>query len=278
MPGRNGSPERWARFPGPLLRVMRWSDMSPRSLVRREPVRLSQGGRCGLVPGVLEDEELMRRFYGDDAAAAQRASTELVRRYAKLCFSIAHRILKDPQGAEDAVQSAWLRIYQTRGQATAWKAERGPFKPWLCRVVRNTALDQQKKPVDDVASKEGPDTWAVDERSLDDRPDHFEHRALRACLEELERQNRSWYLALYYRDILGFEWKEAAAAVQSEDDGVAPRPTEGRTELEDRVLARSRTMRGHLRSARDALGDCLRGKLQGSQPRAASSGAGREAI
>jgi len=57
-------------------------------------------------------------------------------RYHRLVFGIAHRILGDPAGAEDLVQSVFLKLWSA---PDAYRA--GNCGAWISRVARNQALD-----------------------------------------------------------------------------------------------------------------------------------------
>jgi RNA polymerase sigma-70 factor, ECF subfamily len=57
-------------------------------------------------------------------------------RHHRLVFGIAHRILGDPAGAEELVQSVFLKLWSA---PDAYRA--GNFGAWISRAARNQALD-----------------------------------------------------------------------------------------------------------------------------------------
>jgi RNA polymerase sigma-70 factor (ECF subfamily) len=59
------------------------------------------------------------------------------RAYAGRLRAVAYHVLHDRDEAEDAVQSALLRVWSSR----SYNAERGPLLPFLIACVRREALD-----------------------------------------------------------------------------------------------------------------------------------------
>lgn len=70
---------------------------------------------------------------GDDNALA-----ELYDRHGRTAYGLAHRVLRDPSLAEDAVQEAFLAVW--RG-ATGYDASRGPAATWILTLVHRRAVD-----------------------------------------------------------------------------------------------------------------------------------------
>ena len=72
------------------------------------------------------------------AAGSQEALAELYDRYGRLAYSVALRVLGDPGRAEDAVQEAFLNIWN---RAASFDARRGSLRTWLLTSVRNRSVD-----------------------------------------------------------------------------------------------------------------------------------------
>jgi RNA polymerase sigma factor (sigma-70 family) len=72
------------------------------------------------------------------AAGSQEALAQLYDRYGRLAYSVALRVLGDPGRAEDAVQEAFLRIWN---HAASFDESRGSLRTWLLTAVRNRAID-----------------------------------------------------------------------------------------------------------------------------------------
>src|SRR5438094_7035753 len=72
------------------------------------------------------------------AAGNHEALAELYDRYAGLAYGVAIRVLGDPGRAEDAVQDAFMNIWN---RATTFDRERGSLRAWLLTSVRNRCID-----------------------------------------------------------------------------------------------------------------------------------------
>ena len=63
---------------------------------------------------------------------------ELYRRYAKLAFSVARRIVRDPAATEDLTQEVFLKVWL---QAGSFSRTEGRMSGWIVAITRNAALD-----------------------------------------------------------------------------------------------------------------------------------------
>src|SRR5690349_24114027 len=100
------------------------------------------------------DEELVRRAKEDD----ERAFGELVSRYESKVYSLALKMLRNPEDAEDVLQDTFLRAYRGiksfQGHST--------FSTWIYRITANSALMKLRKkqlpmvPIDDADERETP--------------------------------------------------------------------------------------------------------------------------
>ena len=74
---------------------------------------------------------------GDDAALGQ-----LYDRYAAAVYSLALRILRDQELAEDVTQEVFLRVWR---KAATFTVERGRFATWLLSMTHHLAVDQVRR-------------------------------------------------------------------------------------------------------------------------------------
>jgi RNA polymerase sigma-70 factor (ECF subfamily) len=76
---------------------------------------------------------VLRCQAGDEAAFA-----ELMERYQPRLRYYLRKMLRDVQGAEDALQDVWLAVFR----AVSRLADVGAFRAWLYRIARDRALRQ----------------------------------------------------------------------------------------------------------------------------------------
>ncbi len=67
---------------------------------------------------------------------------ELYLRYSSQAYAMAVKILRDPQAAEDAVQEAFLKVWQ---KSETFDPSKASFGTWLMQVVHNLSIDQLRK-------------------------------------------------------------------------------------------------------------------------------------
>lgn len=100
------------------------------------------------------DEQLVRKSQQDD----ERAFGELVSRYESKVYSLALKMLRNPEDAEDVLQDTFLRAYRGiksfKGNST--------FSTWIYRITANSALMRLRKrqlptvSIDDADEREAP--------------------------------------------------------------------------------------------------------------------------
>jgi RNA polymerase sigma factor (sigma-70 family) len=83
---------------------------------------------------LVDEHDLMARAQHGDVLAYE----QLVQQYEQLAFRVAYLITHDEHEAADAAQDAFLRAYRALGSFKLGQ----PFRPWLLRIVTNTALNR----------------------------------------------------------------------------------------------------------------------------------------
>lgn len=86
----------------------------------------------------LSDTELVRRIKNAD----ETALSELYQRFARPCYSLAHRICADDKLAEDVVQEVFLTLWRNPAR---FDPARGAFATWLLTVTHYRAVDAVRK-------------------------------------------------------------------------------------------------------------------------------------
>jgi RNA polymerase sigma-70 factor (ECF subfamily) len=103
-------------------------------LLDRAPARL----RVLPAPETMSDEALLARICERD----EQALAQLYTRYADVVYSLAFRIVRQAEVAEEVTQETFLRVW--RGAHT-FQGNPSGFRSWLFRIARNLALDQLRR-------------------------------------------------------------------------------------------------------------------------------------
>lgn len=88
--------------------------------------------------GVVGDADLMRGVGNGQQAALD----ELYARYARLVYSLARRVVVDPELAEDVAQEVFLAVWRDPDK---YDADRGPFATWLLSLTHHRAVDSVRR-------------------------------------------------------------------------------------------------------------------------------------
>jgi RNA polymerase sigma-70 factor (ECF subfamily) len=83
---------------------------------------------------MTDEERLLRVARGD-----RRALEQIYDQYERLIFSLAIKIVRDPQLAEEIVQDVFVKIWT---QADRYDSSRGRFSSWLINMTRNLSIDR----------------------------------------------------------------------------------------------------------------------------------------
>lgn len=151
--------------------------------------------------------------------SAQSGFAALVQRHHQRAYRLAWRVLNDQAEAEDAVQEAFMKIWNN---AEKFYPERGNFAGWLTRIVTNCALDRRRS-LKSVSSLEDAQ-WV-----RDDAPDaerQAEGQDVRKILAAMPPRQRA-AIALFYME--GYTMAEVAAAMDSNVKSVESLLSRGRT-------------------------------------------------
>ncbi|MBI2773392.1 MAG: sigma-70 family RNA polymerase sigma factor [Chloroflexi bacterium] len=142
--------------------------------------------------GEREDHDLVEALAGRDLSAL----SDLYDRYGRIAYTLAYRILGEPEGAEDVVQDAFLSAW--RGAGT-FKRERGNARSWLLSIVHHRAVDiLRRKTAFRPAPLEAAGETAADTDTAEEAARNVEGGTVRAVLATLpEAQRRTIELAYF---------------------------------------------------------------------------------
>jgi RNA polymerase sigma-70 factor, ECF subfamily len=144
------------------------------------------------------DLELLRRMRGGDETALEI----LYKRYGGLVFTLALRIVGDPELAREVLQDAFLRCWDGR---ESYDAGRGRVPWWLIGIARNRAIDLLRSRPHQARLRERetlPETARASDASLWDVTDAVALRgAIANALESLSTVQRRAIEMAYYRGL-----------------------------------------------------------------------------
>lgn len=131
-------------------------------------------------------------------------------------FAVVRCILKKPELAEDALQEAFIKIWQR-----AASYEQGSIRPmgWLAAIARNQAIDIKRR----VAERMSDGAVDIDDAGsigvLPEADLAMELSHLKKCLGQLPEERQDMVLLAYYqgwtRDELAAQFKKPATTIKT---------------------------------------------------------------
>ncbi|MFT5217451.1 MAG: RNA polymerase sigma factor (sigma-70 family) [Glaciecola sp.] len=132
------------------------------------------------------------------------AFTVLVDRYKDLVFTLALRMMKHREEAEEVAQDTFIKVYKSLNK---FKGD-SKFSTWIYRVAYNTCLDRLKKNKCQQYTVEINEYTEHQIKTLDNALDKIEakerEQAMQDCLALLPSED-SFLLTLYYFEELSLE-------------------------------------------------------------------------
>src|SRR5262245_55266533 len=101
-------------------------------------------------PESRDEADLLKKAQGGNLFAFE----EIVRRYQRRAYAVAVRIVRRHDLADDVVQEAFLRAWQSLASFDLAR----PFGPWIARISANLAINHVRSPV--AREQELPDGHA----------------------------------------------------------------------------------------------------------------------
>ncbi|MDP9265452.1 MAG: sigma-70 family RNA polymerase sigma factor [Chloroflexota bacterium] len=143
-------------------------------------------------PSVPSDADLM-------AALARRdldALAALYDRHGRLAYTLAYRILGEPEAAQDVVHDAYIAAWKG---ASGYRHERGSVRGWLMSIVHHRSIDLLRRK---TAFRPAPLEEAVGRASEEDTAAQAEQNVtnagMRRALEELPPAQRKTIELAYF--------------------------------------------------------------------------------
>jgi len=185
------------------------------------------------------DEDLLRRAKAGDLGAFETLTT----RYERQVYSLALRILRQEQDAEDVTQQTFLSALEN---LAGFREEAG-FSTWLFRIATYAALKviRKRKGLDTVSleaatePQDSYDTIPHPEFIADWRqsPELLaqQHETRQLIDEALAQLNEKYRLVFLLRDVEGMSVKETAEALGISDTNVKVRLLRARLQLREQL-------------------------------------------
>lgn len=152
----------------------------------------------------MADREQLTAWLAATASGDERAFRQLYASTSSQLYAVLLRILRSPDRAQDALQDAYIRIWQ---KADTYSPERGAPLTWLMSIARYRALDLLRRKRHEVAMPEEPDMMAnllEDNQGLSPLEENENQQsldAIRECLSTLAPQQRDGVLLAYYEGL-----------------------------------------------------------------------------
>ncbi len=189
--------------------------------------------------GAMDEEALIQDAQHGDLDAFNR----LVLAYQSPVYNVALRILGDEAAADDAAQEAFISAYKAIGSFRG-----GSFKGWLMRIVTNACYDElrrRKRRPQEALEELNPlgEPEEVDSAgflpSEDEEPEAAAERtelarALKDCIQGLAFEFR---VVAVLVDVQGYNYKEAAEAIDKPLGTVKSRLARARARLQECLQA-----------------------------------------
>ncbi|WP_348765519.1 sigma-70 family RNA polymerase sigma factor, partial [uncultured Salinisphaera sp.] len=106
----------------------------------------------------MADREQLAALLARTAEGDERAFQELYAATSAQLYALLLRILRNPEQARDALQDAYVRVWQ---KADTYAPDRGAPLTWLLSIARYRALDVLRRKRPEVAMPEEPDMMAT---------------------------------------------------------------------------------------------------------------------
>ena len=158
-----------------------------------------------------ELDGLLQKIAGGDRLACARMYDMTSARL----FAVVRCVVRKPELAEEALQEAFVRVWQ---KASLYDPGKARPMAWLAAIARNQAIDLKRRFAEKLSEKSDPEDAAAGvvmpagELAL-------ELRKLRECLARLPEDRQDMVLLAYYqgwsRDELAVQFKRPATTVKT---------------------------------------------------------------
>jgi RNA polymerase sigma factor (sigma-70 family) len=202
--------------------------------------------------GALSDRRLAEMAAD---GAGEQAFSAIYERYHQTLYRYCHSLVRDPDEAADALQSAMLKAYL----ALPAKRAEIDLRPWLFRIAHNEAISliRRRAPHDEITDMNSPRAASA----YDDAAARARLDQLVDDLQELDERQRA---ALVMRELSDLSYDDIATAFGTTAATAKQAVYEARVALQERAEGRAMSCE----PVRRAVSDGDRRKLRGRKLRA----------
>jgi RNA polymerase sigma-70 factor, ECF subfamily len=186
-------------------------------------------------PFALSEEECVRRIQRGDDAAFDR----LVELCGPRVYSLAYRLVGNPEDAQDMAQEAFLRVYRAL-PAFKWESA---FSTWLFRIVTNVCFDEiarrknRPMPLTDLHNGDDDAPPLKEQVSSDTVEGTWEQREQRRMLQAaIASLPPTFRVVVVLYDIQGMSYQEIAQTLRLSLGTVKSRLNRARILLRTRLV------------------------------------------
>lgn len=186
-----------------------------------------------ITPAASDDLSLVRAARAGDVAAFE----ELVRRYDRRLFRIAHQFTHNYEDAQDLVQDAFLKAYKNLNQFR----EQSKFSTWLIRITINEGLMKVRKQrthkevrlEQDLELDEGTIPLDIADWAPDPEKRYQVSEIRRLLMEALQHLHLPLRVVFVLRDIEGLSLEQTAEALDLTVSAIKARSRRARLQLRE---------------------------------------------
>ena len=144
-----------------------------------------------------DDQLLIKAIKNGDT----KAYAQIVNRYKDLVYTLALRMLKHREEAEEVAQDTFIKIFKSLDK---FKGD-SKFSTWIYRVTYNTCLDRikkNKKYINDVAIDEFTfNKLGTMDNALDNLIKEEKHVLIKKCIHKLPEDSSALLTLFYFEEL-----------------------------------------------------------------------------
>jgi len=145
----------------------------------------------------IDDQKLIEAILNGDT----KAYTQLVNRYKDLVFTLAIRMLKHREEAEEVAQDTFIKVFKSLDK---FKGD-SKFSTWIYKVTYNTCLDRikkNKKHFNDVAIDEFTfNKIETIDNALDNLIKEEKNVLIKNCINKLPEDSSALLTLFYFEEL-----------------------------------------------------------------------------